>query len=786
MLSNLALVILVSFIFFLSLVIFASYKVTQIVQAISKIEISDPDKFPPIINKALKDYIQNLKSLNFKFIGYYHIFTTANDPPAWELLFQDPSSSKYCCLIALQPFQDVQKSIFIEMLSILQNSTFVITTNIKDYGSFLPYSGEIKQSLVHASINDLLYTHELQLRKSTVSPIALEPNAFHTKLMEHNKAHTTLSVNSGNFHWIEEGNTYRHSFKNATKLVINILFEQWFSPKNTKTTYTLDQNTQIEYETQTFLESRASRSVETKSQSKWLILASLAAFTASFATQFEPIALLIFIGAIILHEGGHLLAMLLFGYSSPSVLFIPFLGALATARKENASLTEKFWISLAGPLPGLILGIGIAIAGNSGQAFASLFNNLSENIWQETSSILIILNLFNLLPIYPLDGGQISDLLVFSRNPYLGCIYKSFGALMLFLLGLSNPLILIFSILIAASIPASFKIARWSSELRQDLREIPEQDEAAAAQLIFTKLQDAPELSYAQKKAIASGILEMQRTDTAPLRSRIGLSIIYLVCLVVGICGGIYSLFSPRQLEAIVQDVGKSESQKREAQFRRSVENFKQYASQQNEEAFRQEIKTATQKIQNNPQDSTAYLRRGYAKLALKDIEGSITDANLVINQFPDIFESYYLRSQAHTLAGDLHQAKADRQKGNEIRWLPEIAKATKKIKQNPENIEALMRRGNAKQNIGDQNGAIQDYSTALQINPQNTETLIKRALLYQQQERYPAALKDLNLALSIDPKNAWAYESRAEIHFDMGYPNKAKADLTKSEEFFN
>lgn len=786
MLSDIALALFVGLIFFLAWIAYASYKGTQSIQTCPQFELADPEELPPIIREALQDYIQELQSLNFKLISYYHIFITQNEPPAWELRFQDPTSSKYCSLFALQPFCEMQQTSIVEMVTFLQDSTALFTTNAKNYGTFKPFPSEIKQNLVHASINDLFQAHNSQLSKSTVSPIALEPDAFHTKLMEHYKAHITFCVNSGNFHWIEEGKTYRHSFKNAVRLAIKIVLENWFSPKDNRTTPTINQNTQVEYEVQTFLESRASKTAETKGQSKWIVLASLAAFTASFATQFEPIALFIFIGAIILHEGGHLLAMLLFGYSAPSVLFIPFLGALATARKENASLTEKFWISLAGPLPGLILGLGIAIVGNFSQESTSFFSNWNESIWKETSIILIILNLFNLLPIYPLDGGQIADLLVFSRNPYLGCMYKSFGALVLCLLGLSNPLMLIFSIVIAASIPASFKIARWRSELRQDLRKIPEPDEAAAAQLIFTKLKDTPELSYAQKKAIASGILELQRTETAPWLSRIGLSIIYLLCLVVGIGGGIYSLFSPRQLEAIVQDLGKSESQKREAQFRRSVENFKQYASQQNKASLRQEIKTETQKIQNNPHDSTAYLRRGYARLALQDIEGSIADANLVINQFPNTFESYYLRSQAHQLAGNLNQAKADRQKGNEIRWLPKIAKATQEIKQNPENIEALMRRSNAKQNMGDHNGALQDYNTALKIKPQNTDTLMKRALLYQQQERYPEALKDLNLVLSIDPNNAWAYESRAEIYFDMGHPDKAKADLTKLEEFFN
>ena len=158
-----------------------------------------------------------------------------------------------------------------------------------------------------------------------------------------------------------------------------------------------------------------------------LALASLAAFIAVYATRFDPNTLLFFIAALILHEGGHLLAIIVCGYQEPIVFFIPFLGALATARKEHATLTEKFWISLAGPLPGLILGITIAIVSNWGQTpIEALQNwNSATNPWHGASLILIGLNLFNLLPIYPLDGGQISDLLIFARNPYLGVIYKS-------------------------------------------------------------------------------------------------------------------------------------------------------------------------------------------------------------------------------------------------------------------------------------------------------------------------------------------------------------------------
>lgn len=190
----------------------------------------------------------------------------------------------------------------------------------------------------------------------------------------------------------------------------------------------------------------------------WLLLGTLALFIASYSSIFEPQKLLIFVAVLLLHEGGHVLAMKIFGYRNTVMLFIPFLGALATARKDNASLTEKVWISLAGPLPGLALGIGLAISfGMSDLADPNMAAWLEDTNWiRETSWMLIILNLFNLLPIYPLDGGQVADLLLFSRNPYLGVVFKGIGVLLLGLLGLGQPLMLVFAGLIALTIPTSF------------------------------------------------------------------------------------------------------------------------------------------------------------------------------------------------------------------------------------------------------------------------------------------------------------------------------------------
>jgi Zn-dependent protease len=71
-------------------------------------------------------------------------------------------------------------------------------------------------------------------------------------------------------------------------------------------------------------------------------------------------------------------------------------------------------------LPGLFLGIGLAIATSLHHTDPEQFMRwytAKENWTRDVTGILIGLNLFNLMPMYPLDGGQVADLLLFSRNP---------------------------------------------------------------------------------------------------------------------------------------------------------------------------------------------------------------------------------------------------------------------------------------------------------------------------------------------------------------------------------
>lgn len=161
---------------------------------------------------------------------------------------------------------------------------------------------------------------------------------------------------------------------------------------------------------------------------KWFwFLFSLVLGFAAFAWMDSLRFAGLLLGVLLVHELGHALAMRAFGYRQLSVLVLPFLGAVAMGRKDDAGPWQKMVMLLAGPLPGLLAGViclRLAMA-QPGQAE-----------WlMEAGSILLALNLFNLLPFSPLDGGQILDTFLFARRPRLRLVFHFLSALALVLFG---------------------------------------------------------------------------------------------------------------------------------------------------------------------------------------------------------------------------------------------------------------------------------------------------------------------------------------------------------------
>jgi Zn-dependent protease len=101
---------------------------------------------------------------------------------------------------------------------------------------------------------------------------------------------------------------------------------------------------------------------------------------------------------LFVHEMGHVLALRRKGFPLRLPIFIPMLGAIIAAPKMDDRRTEAY-IGIAGPL-----------IGTAGAIAAGLPYLLTgSHFWVVVSFIGVFLNLFNMIPLSPLDGGRITQ-----------------------------------------------------------------------------------------------------------------------------------------------------------------------------------------------------------------------------------------------------------------------------------------------------------------------------------------------------------------------------------------
>ena len=146
-----------------------------------------------------------------------------------------------------------------------------------------------------------------------------------------------------------------------------------------------------------------------------LLIGTLALSVAAFLwLGFPLLFLLILIGVLLFHELGHYLGMQLFGYRDVRMFFIPFLGAAVSGRKYAAPVWQEATMLLLGPLPGLALAVALTWLYEPAPG-----TELYVLVW-----MLAYVNAFNLVPVTPLDGGRLVNLLFFARQPYLAAGFQ--------------------------------------------------------------------------------------------------------------------------------------------------------------------------------------------------------------------------------------------------------------------------------------------------------------------------------------------------------------------------
>ncbi len=151
---------------------------------------------------------------------------------------------------------------------------------------------------------------------------------------------------------------------------------------------------------------RCSRVVSNRAPSRsvqWLILGlSALLFLGSGWPVFGLQMTVILLAVVLFHEAGHWAAMRAFGYRNPHITLLPLLGGVAIGHESDPNAAKRAWVSLAGPLPGIVLGWGMLLVGGD-----LSMSETAHDWWNQTALILLIVNYLNILPIPPLDGSHV-------------------------------------------------------------------------------------------------------------------------------------------------------------------------------------------------------------------------------------------------------------------------------------------------------------------------------------------------------------------------------------------
>jgi Zn-dependent protease len=157
------------------------------------------------------------------------------------------------------------------------------------------------------------------------------------------------------------------------------------------------------------------------------MLVSVAAYALIWGWKFA----VGFVALLFVHEMGHYIQLRREGVKPSGMLFIPFLGAAVGARSLGGSALAEARVGLAGPILGTI---GCLVP-------AGIYLATGEEFWKALAFTGFFLNLFNLVPVVPLDGGRAMA----AMAPWMW--FVGFGAMVALLFIAPNPILILIVLL---------------------------------------------------------------------------------------------------------------------------------------------------------------------------------------------------------------------------------------------------------------------------------------------------------------------------------------------------
>jgi len=138
-----------------------------------------------------------------------------------------------------------------------------------------------------------------------------------------------------------------------------------------------------------------------------------------------------FVALILVHEMGHVIQLRREGVKSSAPIFIPFLGAVIGARSLGKDAFAEAKVGLAGPILG---SVGAA-------ACILIWHATGNDLWRALAYTGFLINLFNLIPVVPLDGGRAMA----AMSPWMW--FGGFGLLLVLAFLAPNPVFVLILII---------------------------------------------------------------------------------------------------------------------------------------------------------------------------------------------------------------------------------------------------------------------------------------------------------------------------------------------------
>jgi Zn-dependent protease len=179
---------------------------------------------------------------------------------------------------------------------------------------------------------------------------------------------------------------------------------------------------------------------------------SFAAYSYMYSWKFS----LILMVQLFIHESGHIWAMKKVGIKTKGIYFIPFVGGAAVASEAFKTRRDEVFVAIMGP----IFGFGCALA------MMIVYYYTQDPMYAAGASWMAMINLFNLLPINPLDGGRIMKSIAFSLNSWIGLVFMGIGIIGSIFLAFFAHIWIFIVVVIISSLEFALEIYYFRKEKR--------------------------------------------------------------------------------------------------------------------------------------------------------------------------------------------------------------------------------------------------------------------------------------------------------------------------------